>query len=194
MNLESRLNVCEPRDSAEDHKRHKLGTEHHLWCINYRGTGTQWPLFYKSILKESTFLFLGDSGLKSKEYELKARHSTKAGFPFSFPHHPALGFAFWPKSACPSPSRIWEACRPCSFHFAALTRGICTFSNNRCPGNRSVLHPDMSSLLGWLFPPERGVIQESEWLVVVTTREPSMACTYKCHGLNFVTGYRWFAM
>lgn len=142
MNRESGWNVCEPRDAAEGHKRHKLGTEQHLWCINYRGTGTWWPLFCKSVLKGSASLCLGDCGLKSIEYELEVRHSTQAGLPLSFPRHSAPGFAFWPKSACPSPSRIWEACCACFFHFAALTRGICTFSENQCPGNRSVLHPD----------------------------------------------------
>lgn len=142
MNLESRLHVYEPRVSAADHRRHKLGTEQHLWCIDYWGTGTWWPLFCKSVLKESTSLFLGDSGLKLKEYALEVRHSTKAGLPSSFPRHPGLGFAFWPKSARPSPSRMWEARHPCSFHFAALTRRMCTFSENWCPGNCSVLRAD----------------------------------------------------
>lgn len=59
MNQQSSLTVCEPRDCVESHNRHKFGARH-VWCINYRGTGTLWPLFCKSVLKKSASLFLGD--------------------------------------------------------------------------------------------------------------------------------------
>lgn len=70
-----RLNACEPRDYVEDHNRHRFSTEQHLCGIYYTVIDTLWTFFCRSVLK-SFSLFLGDSVLKLKEYELKVRDCT----------------------------------------------------------------------------------------------------------------------
>lgn len=117
MNQQSSLNVCEPRDCVESHNRHKFGARH-VWCINYRGTGTLWPLFCKSVLKKSASLFLGDKeGVEVERVGVRSQrlHS----FPPSVPHESLLVFASCSKLQCPR--RTWEARHPLSLHFAAPT-------------------------------------------------------------------------